>query len=221
MPQAWGEMQLAPAPATTHTKTRKKKKRRGKGEGLPTDNVHTRQIKHTHAGAAHPSNEAVALSPGAKTSAPSTRPHYPTARAIFPVCSIPPQSPPSKVAAFKVHINNGCMLIKHSHGCFLHPEGEAMPPTTASAHFGRAHGCFGRDACPPHEHHLQMLSLFHSLAKIEACREQKKNPWPRSLRVKGQFRKRHSTEGRAPTAAGRAAGCLASCAEPREDVSHE
>lgn len=96
-----------------------------------------------------------------------------------------------------------------------------MPPTTASAHFGRAHGCFGRDACPPHEHHLQMLSLFHSLAKIEACREQKKNPWPRSLRVKGQFRKRHSTEGRAPTAAGRAAGCLASCAEPREDVSHE
>lgn len=95
-------MQLAPAPATAHTKTRKKKKRRGKGEGLPTDNVHARQIKHTRAGAAHPRNEAVALSPGAKTSAPSTRPHYPTAQAIFPVCSIPPQSSPSKAAAFKV-----------------------------------------------------------------------------------------------------------------------
>lgn len=74
-----------------------------------------------------------------------------------------------------------------------------MPPTTASAHFGRAH--FGRDACPPHEHHLQTPSLFRSLARTEACRGQKK-PRPRSLRVKERLRKQHSTEGRAPTAAG-------------------
>lgn len=97
------------------------------------------------------------------------RPHY-TAdipRLLHPSSKLPP----SKAAAFKVqqhimvHISNWCTLIKHGHGRSLHSEGEARSLTTASAHFGR-------DACPPREHHPQTPSLFRSLARTVTRREQ-------------------------------------------------